>query len=183
MRTGRPKQQIQKKGNHSVTQTTAPLPAILVIEFHGRMDSHSVGQTYDTLMKLTRSGQQNLIVDLSGVAYVTRAGVRGLIVAAKMLEIRGRTMRICGSGPRATELLIGLGYRHLLKLDRSRAQSLAILASSDGMATSIAEILTAPAYPATPATVVEDHRDSERLTSGARDRQDHATSERRAVSR
>lgn len=127
-----------------MNQTIIPRHHTLVLEFHGRMDSQTAGQTYDTLVALARSGHPNLVVDLSGVDCVTRAGIRGLIVAAKMLMAVGGEMRICGAGPRATELLLGIGYHHLLKLDGTRAQSLAILAHWGGMATSIAEVLNAP---------------------------------------
>ena len=149
----------------------------LVLEFHGHMDSHTAGQTYDTLVALVRSGHPNLVVDLSGVDCVTRAGVRGLIVAAKMLMVEGGEMRICGAGPRATELLLGMGYHHLLKLDGTRAHSLAILAPRGGMPKSIAEFLTAPACP---ATIVEGQFESRRRA--ALSPQGHAPSKQRAVS-
>lgn len=160
-----------------MNQTIIPRDDTLVLEFHGRMDSHTAGQTYDRLVALARSGHRNLVVDLSGVDGVTRAGVRGLIVAARLLMIGGGEMRICGAGLRATELLLGMGYRHLLKLDGTQAQSLAILAPWGGMATSIAEVLTAPAC----ASTIAEGR-SESRQKAALGPQGHAPSKHRALS-
>lgn len=160
-----------------MNQIITPRHEILVLELHGRMDSHTAGQTYDTLVALARSGHPALVVDLSGVDYVTRAGVRGLVVAARMLIVEGGEMRICRAGPRATELLLGIGYRHLLKLDDTRAQSLAILEPWGGMATSIAEFLTAPARP---ATIVDGRSISQQ--QAVRGPQGHVPSRQRVLS-
>ena len=58
-----------------------------------------------------------MVVDLEGVSSMTRAGARGILVAAKMLQCRGGEMRICGANEGVRRGLLNTGFRHLLAVD------------------------------------------------------------------
>ena len=80
----------------------------------------------DTLVDAVRRGGV-LVVDLSGVETMTRSGVRGLVVAAKLSEQACGKMRICGADPSVRALLNSLGFAHLLKVDGTVGEAIAAL--------------------------------------------------------
>lgn len=88
-----------------------------IVEITGVVDRNAAGAVYDALVEAAGDGRRKLVVDLSGVRHMTRAGTRGFVVAAKLMRPGQGEMRICGAS-RATEALLrGLGHFHLLKCD------------------------------------------------------------------
>ncbi|MBW8640184.1 STAS domain-containing protein [Hoeflea sp. WL0058] len=107
--------------------TTRTTGSLSIVEIAGAVDSRSAGQLYDVLVDIVRDSQSKLIVDLSKVQSMTRAGVRGLVVAAKLLMPGRDKMRICGANRTTEDMLRGLGLDHLLNIDPTLEASLAIL--------------------------------------------------------
>lgn len=103
------------------------LDKVVIVNVAGAVDSHAAGRLYDVLVERTCAGRTLLIVDLSGVHLMTRAGVRGLVVAAKLMQRARGDMRICGAQPSTEALLQSLGFHHLLKCDTTLQLSLARL--------------------------------------------------------
>lgn len=101
--------------------------AFQIIAVSGVIDSTGAGRLLDALVEGTLNGGHKLIVDLSDVTTLTRAGVRGFVVAAKLSITAGGTMRICGAAPSVEKVLRGLGYSYLLRFDRSVDASIAAL--------------------------------------------------------
>jgi len=110
----------------------------LIVEIAGIVDSNATGPLCDALVESVSDGWKKLIVNLSGVGHVTHAGVRGLIVAAKLLRNGRGEMRICGANAATEELLRGLGFRHLLKCDPTVEVSMLAMVSSSGDARPVA---------------------------------------------
>ncbi|WP_172296834.1 STAS domain-containing protein [Pseudoruegeria sp. HB172150] len=125
----------------------------LIFEVSGTVDRTAAGTLYDALVEQVQCGRDRLIVDLSRVTTLTRAGVRGLVVASKLLHSADGQMRICGADKSAEALLRSLSFNHLLKCDPTREASMAAMAQAapgrpkaatpDVM--SLAEFLTSPA--------------------------------------
>lgn len=106
----------------------------LIVEISGILDSNSSGALFDALVEAVGDGWKKLIVDLSDVAFLTHAGVRGLIVAAKLLRNGRGDMRICGVDRPSTAKLRSLGFYHLLKIDPTiEASMLAMFAEANGV--------------------------------------------------
>lgn len=90
---------------------------ILIAELAGTLNCMAAGPVYDALVRHIDEETCRLVVDISGVNRLTRAGVRGLVAAAKLCVTHGGKMRICGADSSATMLLSNLGFRHILKLE------------------------------------------------------------------
>lgn len=103
-----------------------------VVRVFGDLDRNASGRLLDTLIACAGDGSAKLIVDLSGVRFVTQAGVRGIIVVAKLLKTGRGAMRICGASLSVESLLRSLGYNHLLKFDPSLNVAITIL-SAEGL--------------------------------------------------
>ena len=87
------------------------IDGVLVVSVAGDVESRTAGHLYDVLVECAvenvGQGRTRLIVDLSGVESMTRAGVRGLFVAAKLMDAGRGEMRICGADPKIFALLKG----------------------------------------------------------------------------
>ncbi|HVH58655.1 MAG TPA: STAS domain-containing protein [Vicinamibacterales bacterium] len=64
---------------------------VAIVSPRGRIDTTTSGAVEDTIRHLVDGGARNLIVDLSGVEYISSAGLRVFLVLAKrMRDLRGK---------------------------------------------------------------------------------------------
>lgn len=103
------------------------LDEVALVRVSGTIDSRSAGPLYDDLVSAMAAGASKLVVDLSGICEIKRAGVRGLVVAGYSLSRRGGAMRICGASRETRAMIEGLGYGNLFRFDDSLATSLKAL--------------------------------------------------------
>ena len=99
-----------------------------VVHLTGAVVGGTAGDLLDALPLLVTGGCKNLIVDVSGVRAVSRAGLRGIIVAAQMLQVKGGQMRICSAHGEVLRALKNLSLGHLIRLDKDPLESRAALA-------------------------------------------------------
>mgnify|MGYP000527785501 CR=1 FL=1 len=115
--------------------TRTKIDDYLIVEISGILDSSASGPLCDALVEAVNDGCRKLIVDLSGVGHLTHAGVRGLIVTAKLLRNSSGAMRICRVNRAGVAKLRSLGFYHLLKIDPTvEASMLALFAEANGVA-------------------------------------------------
>lgn len=108
--------------------------AVQIVTFAGSIDRTASGTVYDLLLKSVGWKGAKLAIDLSRVTRLTRAGARGLIVAAKLASRTGGEVRICGAKPMIFVFMRGLGFESFIKLDRSLDEGLALLGPDGGEA-------------------------------------------------
>lgn len=78
----------------SITRTTAGNVPIVVVG--GEVDVSSAPELKDRVAELTRSGEQTLIVDLSGVTFLDSTGLGVLVEArAASAESGGALLLVC----------------------------------------------------------------------------------------
>jgi anti-anti-sigma factor len=106
------------------------LSDIVVVTIDGVVDSMSAGQIYDALLAQISAGAQKIVIEFTDTVVLNRAGIRGLIVASKILRNRRGQMRICGAKPQDEQFLNSVSFRHLLTFDRDRASSIFAMAES-----------------------------------------------------
>jgi anti-anti-sigma factor len=94
--------------------STQTLDGIVIVSVSGAVDSYATGQLNDALVQCICEGAKKLIVDLSGVHLMTRAGVRGLIVASKLMDTAQGEMRICNAMRSVETFLQSSGFNYLL---------------------------------------------------------------------
>jgi anti-anti-sigma factor len=109
--------------------TTRTLDGVHIVAVAGIVDSRTAGQLFDALVARCGGAGRKLAVDLSGVHVMTRAGVRGLVVAAKLTRLAGGELRLCAAQRNVTDLLQGLGFNHLLKCDPTLALAISRLSA------------------------------------------------------
>ncbi|MEL6206839.1 MAG: STAS domain-containing protein [Pseudomonadota bacterium] len=105
---------------------------IAIVRFAGDLVSQTAGSAFDALVSATNSESKTLIVDLLDIRQMTRAGLRGLVVAAKLIEATYGRMRLVIADADMERQLLDLPIDHLLHLDRSVDVALAALAKPVG---------------------------------------------------
>jgi stage II sporulation protein AA (anti-sigma F factor antagonist) len=99
----------------------------LVIAPEGRVDSASSGELERLVVSRIDAGEKRLVMDLSGVEYISSAGLRVLLMAAKRLKEPPAGLVLCGLGPSVRTVLELAGFLPLFAVEAGREQALARL--------------------------------------------------------
>jgi len=100
----------------------------LVIAPEGRVDSVSSGELERLVVSRIDAGETRVVLDLSAVEYISSAGLRVLLLAAKRLKEPPAGLVLCGMGPSVRTVLELAGFLPLFAVEARREQALARLA-------------------------------------------------------
>lgn len=89
---------------------------VLVTDIVGRLDSRSAGFASATLNEIVQGGHPKIVLNLAGLDFVTSAGLRAILVAAKLLQAHDGAMTICCANAAVTQVMEFSGMHSLLKL-------------------------------------------------------------------
>lgn len=82
----------------------------------GRIDSSNAAEFEGGLKELTGSGRSNLVLNLSGVTYMSSAGLRALVSTLKECKKRSGDMRLAAPSERVAEVLSLAGLDTLFQV-------------------------------------------------------------------
>ncbi len=99
----------------------------LVIAPVGRLDSVSSGELERRVVERIDGGARRLVVDLAGVEYISSAGLRVLLMAAKKLKDPPARLVLCGLGSAVRSVLELAGFLPLFAIEPTRKEALARL--------------------------------------------------------
>jgi anti-anti-sigma factor len=102
----------------------------LVVAPLGRLDSVSSGELERVVIARIDAGERRIAIDLAGVEYVSSAGLRVLLLAAKRLKPPEGALVLCGMGPSVRAVLELAGFMSLFSVEPTRPQALARLESA-----------------------------------------------------
>jgi anti-anti-sigma factor len=97
----------------------------LVIAPEGRVDSDSSTELERLVVSRIDAGDKRLVLDLSSVEYISSAGLRVLLMAAKRLKGPPAALVLCGMGPSVRTVLELAGFLPLFAVEAGREQALA----------------------------------------------------------
>jgi len=98
---------------------------VTAIAFTGRLDAGTAAQAEEAVRAFLRqSDRGKLIIDLSGLDYISSAGLRVLIVAGKGVLQRGGRLALCGVRGNVREVLTVTGLGMLFDIAENRDQAL-----------------------------------------------------------
>lgn len=87
---------------------------ISVMRAQGRLDSGTSRDFEQALFKRIDDGEQLLVLDFSEVAFISSAGLRVLLSAAKRVKAQGGRMAICSASKQVKEIFDITGCTTLL---------------------------------------------------------------------
>lgn len=97
---------------------------VTLIEASGRIDSSNANQLGDALSGVIDEGQTQLVLDLSGVGYMSSAGLREIVSALKKLRRAAGDLRIAQPSPRVVEVIEMSGLDSELRVYATQAEAI-----------------------------------------------------------
>ncbi|WP_321800939.1 STAS domain-containing protein [Caballeronia sp. J97] len=101
---------------------------VLVIAVEGRIDSTTSRQLEDVLPERVQVSPR-VLLDMSEVQYVSSAGLRVLLKAAKIARSTGHELVLTGLLPQVHEVFQVIGFDSLFRILPDRAAAMAALAA------------------------------------------------------
>ena len=95
----------------------------------GRLDSETAREFEDTLTTTLDRGVRALALDLSGLEYVSSAGLRLLLLAAKRTKAQAAPFALFGLQPQVAKVLEVSGFAKILPIVAERKDALAVVAA------------------------------------------------------
>jgi anti-anti-sigma factor len=97
----------------------------LVVAPRGRIDSVSSGELERHLVSRLDAGARRVVIDFASVDYISSAGLRVLLLAARRLKPPAGTLVLCGLAPSVRTVLELAGFMSLFTVEPAREQALA----------------------------------------------------------
>jgi len=100
----------------------------LVLSFRGRLDSGNSNDAEAIILDKLQNGAQRIVFDMSGLEYISSAGLRVVLTAAKRLKQVGGRMALCGMRPTVREVFSISGFLSFLVVCDSESEALSKVA-------------------------------------------------------
>jgi anti-anti-sigma factor len=95
---------------------------VTVVKLQGNLDTNSAPEAQDFLNGLVDSGSSKLLITLSGVGFVSSAGLRVLLVTAK--KVGTGQLRISDLNPEVLEVFEMSGFSTILSVFPTESEAL-----------------------------------------------------------
>ena len=103
---------------------------VSIVGVCGRVDASTAPTFEQKLLALIDAGTQRVVIDCTDLDYISSAGLRVLLVAAKRLKEPPAALVLCGVGPGVRTVLELAGFLPLFAVEAGREQALARVAGS-----------------------------------------------------
>lgn len=95
---------------------------------HQRIDASNAAIAESDIQHLfAQNTSSNMLIDLSGVSYLSSAGLRVLLIAAKAAKLRGGKVAIASPQPSVKDIIVMSGFDKLIAICSDHAAGLASL--------------------------------------------------------
>lgn len=92
-----------------------------------RIDASNAGAAEKDVLQLFEQGASSLLIDLGSVSYLSSAGLRVLLIAAKTAKLRGGKTALAAVQPAVKDIIVMSGFDKLMPICEDRAAGLALL--------------------------------------------------------
>ena len=100
---------------------------ILLLAIEGRVDTNTAAEAEEAIIGTIDNGSTRLAIDFSGLDYVSSAGLRVFLLAAKKLKKTGGQMALFGMKPIIKEVFDMSGFSALFTIVNTREEALTSL--------------------------------------------------------
>ena len=98
---------------------------VVVVAVSGNMDAQSAPQLDDRLSQLVGQGEQNYVIDLSGVPFMDSSGLATLIKLFKHIRIGHGDVKLAGLRPKILEIFQLTHLDHVFGIFDSQSEAVA----------------------------------------------------------
>ncbi|MEW9700855.1 STAS domain-containing protein [Paenibacillus sp. SI8] len=97
---------------------------VVVLSLEGRLDANTSGSLESGFMKLVEQGTGKFVFDLQGLDYVSSAGLRSLLVAAKMIKVIQGKLALAHMNEHVKEVFDMSGFSAIFSIYATEADAL-----------------------------------------------------------
>jgi anti-sigma B factor antagonist len=106
-----------------ITTTTKDIATILSL--NGRIDTATAPELEQAINKAIDGGNRKILLDFTGVSYISSGGLRVLLATAKKLKNPDDKFAICGLSPEVLKILKLAGFTSIFSIYPSEGEALA----------------------------------------------------------
>lgn len=99
--------------------------AIAVFEVEGRLDSVTSSELEKELLSHLQGGEKNLLIDFTGLDYISSAGLRVLLMATKKAKTAGGRVVLANLVSNVKEVFDIAGFTSIFPIFQSQDEALA----------------------------------------------------------
>lgn len=100
-----------------------------IVNVTGSVDALTAAELSKVLTTQITEGRANLVVDLTGVEFMSSAGLRTLLGAVKETRSNGGDLRIASTNPGVDKVLKMSGFNNIAKVFPSQAEAVSSFGS------------------------------------------------------
>jgi anti-anti-sigma factor len=93
----------------------------------GRLDSHTAPGFEQEVLAAVAGGTTHMLIDFSNVQYISSAGLRIVLIAAKKMKAAGGKLALCELSDAIAEVFKISGFSSILDIHADQASALAAL--------------------------------------------------------
>jgi len=108
--------------------TISELGAVRLACIIGRVDSATAGALEKSIIPLFDTPERHVIADLAALEYISSAGLRVILMAAKRAKQAKARFVLCGMPPHVREVFEISGFLKILEVAADQASAQAMLA-------------------------------------------------------
>lgn len=98
---------------------------VQIVAPSGRIDSTTSEALESALARALAAGERRVVVDFDRVSYISSAGLRVLLVAARRLRAEQGTLVLCALGEPVRQVFDLAGFLPLFAIEHTRSEALA----------------------------------------------------------
>lgn len=96
-----------------------------IICLDGKVDTNTAPEFDSALTRLIESGSQQIVADFEKLSFISSAGLRVLLAAAKKLKATQGELVVCAMNPTVAEVFAISGFSTILRVFDDRESALA----------------------------------------------------------
>lgn len=100
---------------------------VVVISPAGRLDAETAPELQDQVVAQVDAGETAVLLDLSALDYVSSAGLRAILVAAKKLQEAKGKLALCGLSEQIAKVFEVSGFDTILDVHPDQSAALAAM--------------------------------------------------------
>ena len=99
----------------------------MILSPTGRLDSHTAPGFEQEVLAAVAGGATRMLIDFSNVQYISSAGLRIVLIAAKKMKGAGGKLALCGLSDSIADVFKISGFSSILDIHADQASALAAL--------------------------------------------------------
>lgn len=107
-------------------------PACVIYDLRGYIDAHTVIEFEKAIHTAIDAGLKHIILDISGLSYISSAGIGAMMGLARKLAQSGGELVLMTPSPKVFAILDGLGFTRIFKIADDEATAIEMIRAGTG---------------------------------------------------